>query len=73
MDWRLGTPGVAGGYSRQPLTGFMWIGVYDIPRHDVSTEKANAVALRFLESEVKRPPTHSYLSTRSRDMAFFGI
>ena len=47
MDWRLGTPGVAGGYSRQPLTGFMWIGVYDIHRHDVSTEKVNVVALTW--------------------------
>ena len=43
MDGRPASPGVAGGYSPQPLTGFMWIGVYGIPRRDVSTEKVNAV------------------------------
>ena len=40
-------PALPGATRRKPLTGFMWIGGYYIPRHDVSTEKANAVALRI--------------------------
>ena len=42
------TPGVAGGYSPQTPNGvFIWIGVYYIPRHNVLTEKVNAVALNL--------------------------
>ena len=45
MDGRPVPPALPGGYSPKPLTGFMWIGVYYIPRHDVSAEKVNAVDL----------------------------